>query len=129
MCIIRSTSRARGLQRIIETGGSYGIIISEKDLRRVEILGTKDLALPNLGLPDDEWERIKKMSLTCVIHNAAFVNWFQTYNQLKSANVGPTLVLGSLAAETGAKFCYVSSVSTLPLANPELAVGEDTPNS
>mmetsp|Transcript_72843 Transcript_72843/g.126442 ORF Transcript_72843/g.126442 Transcript_72843/m.126442 type:complete len:1630 (-) Transcript_72843:238-5127(-) len=129
MVVIRASSRSSGMQRVVDAFSDYGLPFSQADRGRVDVLYTQDLGLPNMGLNDTQMQEIREAGVHTIIHNAAMVNWFKQYHQLKATNVGSTLTLIKLAAELGAKFGYVSSISTLPLTNPDNCVNEGCDNS
>eukprot|EP00928_Gymnodinium_smaydae_P050156 TRINITY_DN3375_c0_g1_i1.p1 TRINITY_DN3375_c0_g1~~TRINITY_DN3375_c0_g1_i1.p1 ORF type:complete len:1803 (-),score=416.56 TRINITY_DN3375_c0_g1_i1:187-5595(-) len=127
--LIRAATVEVGWKRLLEAFKSHCLELQPRDLARLEVLPTEDLSLPMLGLSAEDYNRLVCAGLSTIIHNAAAVNWFKRYEQLRSTNVETTLVLLRLAAELGAKFGYVSSISTLPLAQPELALNEACENS
>lgn len=130
LMVIRASSEAEGLKRIADAFGEYDLPLSETDRLRIEVLPTQDLSLPNLGLNvADGLEHFRAAGVHTIIHNAAMVNWIRSYDQLRAANALTTLSLLSYAAQLGAKFGYVSSISTLPLANPENCIDETCDNS
>lgn len=129
MVVIRASSRSSGMQRVVDAFSDYNLPFSQADRGRVDVLPTQDLALPNLGLSDVCLEEVRKAGVHTIIHNAAMVNWFKRYKELKPTNVNSTLALLRFAADLGAKFGYVSSISTLPLTNPDNCVNEECDNS
>jgi thioester reductase-like protein len=79
------------------------------DPARVDIV-QGNLALARAGLSDDDWQRLAG-SVDCICHVGASINWIGSYEALRSVNVLGTRELLRLAAETGASFHFISSLS------------------
>lgn len=129
LLVVRAASAHAGMTRIVEAAKEHGIVLADVERARIDVIPTQDLSLPRLGIDSDGFEAIRAAGVHTIIHNAAQVNWFKSYKQLKQNNVLTTLELLQLAAELGAKVGYVSSISSLPLWNPEQAMVEDLDNS
>jgi thioester reductase-like protein len=76
---------------------------------RVELV-TGDLTRPRAGLSDGDWERLAG-SIDCICHAGASINWIGSYEALRHVNVLGTRELLRLAADAGASFHFISSVS------------------
>ena len=79
---------------------------------RVEaVLG--DLAAPQLGLSEADWQRMAD-EVDVVVHNGALVHWVYPYSKLRAANVLSTVAVMQLAAQGRPKsVAFVSSTSAL----------------
>lgn len=108
---VRASSKEAGLERIRQTGVTYGIWQdSWKDQIEV-VLG--DLSKEHFGLPDVEWKQLTN-TIDVIIHNGAFVHWVYPYSQLRDANVIGTINVLNMAGDGKPKnFAFVSSTSTL----------------
>jgi thioester reductase-like protein len=69
-----------------------------------------DLTLPAAGLTSDAWRHLV-MRTDAVCHAGASINWIAGYEALRDVNVLGTRDLLRLAAEAGASFHFISSVS------------------
>lgn len=107
VCLVRPTSRP--------------IPVSQPG--RVRTL-TGDLSRPRLGLSDASYDALAR-EVDAVCHAAAAVNWVFSYAALRSANVAGTLELLRLACRAGARFHFVSSLSTCYSTSGPRTVDED----
>jgi len=127
--LVRAATQSIGLTRVVEAARENGITLEESQMARLVVIPTHDLSLPRLGIDAQGLEDIRTAGVRTIIHNAAQVDWFKSYKYLKGSNVSTTLELLRLAAELGAKFGYVSSISSLPLWNMDQAMIETVDNS
>ncbi|CAK7917598.1 L-2-aminoadipate reductase [[Candida] anglica] len=110
-CHVRASSKEAGLQRLRQTGQTYGIWNEEWTKNIEVVLG--DLSKPQFGLEASEWSDLTS-TIDVIVHNGAFVHWVYPYSQLRDANVIGTMNVMSLC-ETGKSkhFSFVSSTSAL----------------
>ncbi|KKA27610.1 hypothetical protein TD95_001715 [Thielaviopsis punctulata] len=108
---VRAKDAISGLARIESTTKAYGIW---NDAWKSQInIVTGDLAQPNLGISDADWQKLAN-EVDIIVHNGAMVNWMQPYSSMRAANVLSTKALIDLAANGKPKmFGFVSSTSTL----------------
>lgn len=108
---VRAKSKEAGLERLRNTGITYGIW-DEKWANQIEVV-LGDLAKPQFGLDDKEWNNLAE-TIDVIIHNGALVHWVYPYSQLRDANVIGTVNVLNLAGSGKAKnFSFVSSTSAL----------------
>ena len=79
------------------------------EAERVEVVHG-DLTLPSAGLSRDDWGRLVGC-VDAVCHAGASINWIAGYDALRDVNVLATREMLRLAAEAGASFHFISSVS------------------
>ncbi|KAI5955662.1 LYS2 [Candida jiufengensis] len=108
---VRASSKKAGLQRIRQTGKTYGIW-NESWAKNIEVV-LGDLSKEKFGLDDSKWDELTN-NIDVIIHNGAFVHWVYPYSQLRDANVIGTINVLNLAGEGKPKyFAFVSSTSAL----------------
>ncbi|EGW34810.1 alpha-aminoadipate reductase [Spathaspora passalidarum NRRL Y-27907] len=108
---VRASSVEAGLDRLRQTGTTYGIWDEEWTSKIEVVLG--DLSKKQFGLADDAWTKLTN-TVDVIIHNGAFVHWVYPYSQLRDANVIGTINVLNMAGEGKAKyFSFVSSTSAL----------------
>ncbi|EEQ42879.1 L-aminoadipate-semialdehyde dehydrogenase [Candida albicans WO-1] len=108
---VRASSKEAGLQRLRQTGITYGIW-DENWAEKIEIV-LGDLSKEKFGLDNSQWSDLTN-SIDVIIHNGAFVHWVYPYSQLRDANVIGTINVLNMAGEGKAKFfSFVSSTSAL----------------
>ncbi|KAI5961203.1 LYS2 [Candida pseudojiufengensis] len=108
---VRASSKEAGLERIRQTGKTYGIWQESWTSNIEVVLG--DLSKEKFGLKEFEWENLTN-TIDVIIHNGAFVHWVYPYSQLRDANVIGTINVLNLAGEGKPKyFAFVSSTSAL----------------
>jgi fatty acid CoA ligase FadD9 len=117
--LARGANPEQALQRIEETIGTDPVLLARfRSLAtgHLEVL-PGDLGLPNLGLADDDWQRLAQ-SVDLIAHTAAHVNHVLPYTQLFTANVGGTAELVRLALTAKLKhFDYVSTLGVIALGS------------
>ncbi len=105
-CLVRTPDRGAALDRILSNAGKY-FSAESLDTDRIQIV-PGDLAAPGLGL--DEAARARLLVGTdSIVHDAAWVNFAHTYDQLAPANVEGTIELVRLAARAGIPLHHVST--------------------
>ncbi|KAK6464528.1 alpha-aminoadipate reductase [Scheffersomyces coipomensis] len=126
---VRASSVEAGLDRLRQTGKTYGIW-DEKWVSSIEVV-LGDLSKSKFGLSDEKWSTLAQ-TIDVIIHNGAFVHWVYPYSQLRDANVIGTINVLNLCGEGKAKyFSFVSSTSSLDtdffvhLSDELLAQGKD----
>jgi thioester reductase-like protein len=82
-----------------------------------------DLTQPSAGLTADAWRRLVART-DAVCHAGASINWVAGYDALRDVNVLGTREMLRLAAEAGAAFHFVSSVSVCYSTAPPGSVDE-----
>lgn len=108
---VRASTKEAGLERLRQTGTTYGIW-DEKWADKIDIV-LGDLSKKQFGLDDKEWQQLTN-TIDVIIHNGAFVHWVYPYSQLRDANVIGTINVLNMAGEGKPKnFSFVSSTSTL----------------
>lgn len=108
-CLIRVKSVEEGHQRLRQILESYQIWKESFRDRIVPVVG--DLALPQLGLSDEQFHHLAG-ELDAIYHNGAFVHFTYPYATLKAANVSGTQNILRLASQTKVKpLHYVSTTS------------------
>lgn len=108
---VRASTKEAGLERLRQTGKTYGIWKEEWSKRIEVVLG--DLSKERFGLDETEWSKLTD-TVDVIIHNGAFVHWVYPYSQLRDANVIGTINVLNLAADGKPKyFSFVSSTSAL----------------
>lgn len=112
-CLVRPgvrsgfASRAGARSQILRSGTSAD---ANPDLTpEVEVV-RGDLTLPLAGLTNDAWRRLVSRT-DAIVHAGASINWIAGYDALRDVNVVGTRELLRLAAEAGASFHFISSVS------------------
>ena len=88
--------------RLVRSGKAKGAMYGEGKMGVCFVEG--DISLPNLGMEDELYQKLKKETVA-IVHCAAWVNLLANYGTLRSANVGGTLEL----LKFGKQMCYVSS--------------------
>ncbi|KAI3403927.2 LYS2 [Candida oxycetoniae] len=108
---VRASTKESGLERIRQTGKTYGIW-NESWVDKIEVV-LGDLSKESFGLDKTAWTQLTE-TIDVIIHNGAFVHWVYPYSQLRDANVLSTINVLNLAGEGKAKcFAFVSSTSAL----------------
>ncbi|WBF45733.1 amino acid adenylation domain-containing protein [Serratia rubidaea] len=126
ICLCRAKDVAHAKRRIEDGLRMYHINLGDQ-LQRVEYL-TGDLALPQFGLSDRQWETLAA-EVDVIYHNGALVNFVYPYSALKATNVGGTQTILQLACTTRLKSVqYVSTVDTLLATHtPRPFIEDDAP--
>ncbi|CAK9438672.1 uncharacterized protein LODBEIA_P28960 [Lodderomyces beijingensis] len=108
---VRAKSKEAGLERVRQTGKTFGIW-QESWADKIEVV-LGDLSKEQFGQTDKEWSELTN-TIDVIIHNGAFVHWVYPYSQLRDANVIGTVNVLNLAADGKPKyFSFVSSTSAL----------------
>ena len=92
---VRASSKEAGLQRLRQTGITYGIW-DENWAEKIEIV-LGDLSKKNL-----DWIILNgdlTNNIDVIIHNGAFVHWVYPYSQLRDANVIGTINVLNMAVK------------------------------
>ncbi|WP_019909405.1 non-ribosomal peptide synthetase [Paenibacillus sp. HW567] len=112
-CLVRSSGKREGLQRIVAALNRYGCWKDEWEERIIAIKG--DLALPGLGLDSAVYKELS-IAVTEIYHNGAVVNFAQPYASLAAANVGGCEeVLRLAATETIKPVHFISTLYVFSL--------------
>ena len=106
-CLVRSGPGVRSAIGPLEGDGPIADLPPAAG--RVEIVDG-DLTLPSAGLSHDDWGRLVE-HVDAVCHAGASINWIAGYDALRNVNVLATREMLRLAAEAGASFHFISSVS------------------
>lgn len=125
---VRATDSAAGLERLTRSLKAYGLWRDDWKTRLSCIAG--DLAKPQLGMSDDDWQRLAQ-EVSIIIANGATVHWVKRYQDMMAANVLSTVEAMKLANIGKPKiFTFVSSTSVLDtehyvsLSEKQLSTGE-----
>ncbi|MFE1407284.1 amino acid adenylation domain-containing protein [Streptomyces sp. NPDC058770] len=112
VCAVRDRSAEDALARVHSALKAAGVTLSQAERQRVTALAA-DLALPELGLRQDE---LTELESTCdaIVHNGAAVSVVRDYTTLRPANTESTRCLLRLAAPRGIPVHYVSTLSVGP---------------
>lgn len=106
-CLLRARDAEHAAQRLQEISVRYAQPLPDRS--RLHLLAA-DLEQPQLGLKPTEWDRLAD-DVDCVLHCAAQVNFFASYQQLRAANVlGTRSLLQLCAQQRSKKFILVSSM-------------------
>ncbi|KAJ1991095.1 large subunit of alpha-aminoadipate reductase [Dimargaris cristalligena] len=134
-CLTRGSSPEHAFERVKKSSADHlvwqdqwdtlipkvdGASASETNLRWTAGYGSQqvraivgDLALPHLGIADDEWQALAKI-VDVIVHNGALVHWVYPYEKLRAPNVLGTLAAIELATTNHLKpLHFVSSTSVL----------------
>lgn len=117
ICLVRAKNQIDALSRISTIAQSYGLNL---DMSRVEVV-MGDIALPNLGMKMEEWERLSGQ-VSSIYHCAAEVNLLKNYEQLKETNLNGTIEVAKLAYSKHRKYFYYASTLSVFVASDQ-AVG------
>jgi L-aminoadipate-semialdehyde dehydrogenase len=125
---VRATDSAAGLERLTRSLKAYGLWRDDWKTRLSCIAG--DLAKPQLGMSNDDWQRLAQ-EVSIIIANGATVHWVKRYQDMMAANVLSTVEAMNLANIGKPKiFTFVSSTSVLDtdhyisLSEKQLSTGE-----
>ncbi|MEC3975524.1 thioester reductase domain-containing protein [Amycolatopsis sp. H20-H5] len=89
--LVRAQDGTDALNRVRKNLDSYGLWDDSFESRLTGVAG--DLALPRLGVSDQDYEKLSEQ-IEMIVHNGAVVSFVQSYDQLKPANVlGTTEIL------------------------------------
>jgi len=112
-CLVRCADVAAGRRRIEHSLDTYVPGWEHPRARVIPVVG--DLSKPLLGLSQERFDSLATQVDT-IYHNAAVVNWINSYSRLKPANVGGTHEILRLASHRRVKPVHaVSSLSVFPL--------------
>ncbi|KAI8850198.1 male sterility protein-domain-containing protein [Chytridium lagenaria] len=108
-CLVRAESKEHGMARIRSTLDLYGLWRSSYEYSIVAVVG--DLSKPLLGLELEQWDRLAK-TMDLVVHCAAEVDYFKTYDELFPVNVeGTRQMLEFSIAGKVKHFHYMSALA------------------
>ncbi len=107
-CLVRARDPEEGRRRVLENLRSYGLATSAALHRIVALTG--DLAQPRLGLSDVAFDELAA-GVDTIYHNGAWLNFFYSYDALKTANVGGTRDVLRLAVQHRLKPVHYVSTS------------------
>ena len=113
-CLVRPRPGGSGVRsasphRMPGAGRIADLTSKTSEASRVEIV-EGDLTRPAAGLTGDVWRRLVART-DAVCHAGASINWSAGYEALRDVNVLATHHLLRLAADAGASFHFISSVS------------------
>ncbi|GAA4828080.1 thioester reductase domain-containing protein [Algivirga pacifica] len=108
-CLVRSENKEHAYRRLGEAATKYRCDFSELEWQKIVCLKS-DLAEEHLGLSVATWHELAT-SVSRILHCGASVNFFETYENQKQANVESTRWLLKLTvAEKEKTLTYISSV-------------------
>ncbi|WP_411158433.1 thioester reductase domain-containing protein [Streptomyces sp. CBMA291] len=126
-CLVRAADASAARERLRENLERYGVWEEVDPDRLAVVVG--DLALPRLGLSEEEFDALAA-TVDVVYHNGARVHWLHPYEELRAANVrGTEEVLRLAARHRSVPVHYVSTVGVFADAAPggrPLAVSDPT---
>lgn len=110
LCLIRASSEAEGVQKLISTLKKYELYSIEREItsQRVRVI-CGDLSLPQFGLTMEQFFALCG-HVDLIVHNGAIVNFMLPYASLKSANIEGTKTILQWAAKRQVPLHYVSSL-------------------
>lgn len=109
-CLVRSTDAEHAIERINETFHKYKIPFSNHEKKRIVGM-SGDLTKTNLGLGLEKFETLAR-TIDTIFHNGAVVNYVDSYETLKPANVFGTQEVLRLSCHSHIiPVHYVSSIS------------------
>nr|Q12572.2 RecName: Full=L-2-aminoadipate reductase large subunit; AltName: Full=Alpha-aminoadipate reductase; Short=Alpha-AR; AltName: Full=L-aminoadipate-semialdehyde dehydrogenase [Candida albicans]AAC02241.1 alpha-aminoadipate reductase large subunit [Candida albicans] len=107
---VRASSKEAGLQRLRQTGITYGIW-DENWAEKIEIV-LGDLSKEKFGLDNSQWSDLTNS--IDVLFTMVLCHWVYPYSQLRMLNVIGTINVFNMAGEVKLKFfSFVSSTSAL----------------
>uniref|UniRef100_A0A093V696 L-aminoadipate-semialdehyde dehydrogenase large subunit n=1 Tax=Talaromyces marneffei PM1 TaxID=1077442 RepID=A0A093V696_TALMA len=125
---VRAKDAESGMARLERSLKGYGLWKDEWKSRISCVAG--DLSKPQLGLSDEEWQRLAQ-EVSVVIANGATVHWVKRYQEMMAANVLSTIEAMKLCNIGKPKiFTFVSSTSVLDtehyvtLSEKQIGTGE-----
>ncbi|KAL9058797.1 MAG: hypothetical protein Q9162_001521 [Coniocarpon cinnabarinum] len=111
IALVRAKTDEQAHERVRSSLAAYQLWDDTFTTRIESVAG--DTALPQLGLDDLHWEKLKNRT-DLIIANAAKVHWLQTYQQLRGPNVLSLMTLMELAANGVPKrLTFISSTSAV----------------
>ncbi|KAJ1735039.1 large subunit of alpha-aminoadipate reductase [Coemansia biformis] len=111
ICLTRAKTAEAAMARV-RAAAEATLVWQDSWPERVSAV-TGDLAQPQLGLSDADWQRCAE-SVDAIVHNGALVHWVYPYEKLRAPNVLSTIEVLRLAAEHHVKpVSFVSSTSAL----------------
>ncbi len=109
LCLVRSSGKSEGQNRIQQNLNSFGLWEPGLEARIRVIPG--DVRRPRLGWSKRQYQALSKQ-VNVIYHAAADVNWVYPYSQLREVNVQGTLNLLRLASLNKSKpFHFISSLA------------------
>jgi thioester reductase-like protein len=119
VCLVRAGSTKEARLRVEANLQRYGLGLTPEQEGRMECV-PGDMAEPLLGLPPATYESLADR-IEAVFHGAATVNFYQTYRQLRGANVGGAREMLRFAVRTRVKALHY--VSTTGVFDSDAARG------
>ncbi|MGF1481204.1 MAG: thioester reductase domain-containing protein [Cyanophyceae cyanobacterium] len=108
-CLVRTADAESGYLRLQQNLATYALWQQDFRARIVPVVG--DLAQPQLGLANDQWQHLAA-HIETIYHNGAFLSYVYPYSRLKSINVLGTQEVLKLATTDRIKpVHHVSSVA------------------
>ncbi|KAJ3407196.1 hypothetical protein HDV05_005556 [Chytridiales sp. JEL 0842] len=112
-CLVRSSSKDHGMQRIRENLVKYGLWKAEFEYALTLVIG--DLEQFQMGLEDEVWTFLAK-KVDVVVHAAADVDYLKSYEELAGVNVEGTRTILDFAKSEKVKWVhYISTCSVFNL--------------
>ncbi|EED19599.1 alpha-aminoadipate reductase Lys2, putative [Talaromyces stipitatus ATCC 10500] len=125
---VRAKDAESGMARLERSLKGYGLWQDSWKSRITCVAG--DLSKPQLGLSDDEWQRLAQ-EVSVIIANGATVHWVKRYQEMMAANVLSTIEAMKMCNIGKPKiFTFVSSTSVLDtehyvsLSEKQISTGE-----
>ncbi|KAJ2320716.1 large subunit of alpha-aminoadipate reductase [Coemansia sp. RSA 2610] len=111
ICLTRANSVEAAMERV-KAAAVANMVWQDCWVKRVQAV-VGDLAKPQLGLSDADWQMCAETA-DAIVHNGALVHWVYPYEKLRAPNVLSTIEVLRLASEHHVKpAVFVSSTSAL----------------
>nr|WP_280513099.1 carboxylic acid reductase [Blastochloris viridis] len=128
ICLVRGKDRAAAYERLASAFEGHDPRLRHEfrrlSARHLDVIAG-DIALPQLGLDNDTWERLSG-EVDAIVHAGALVNHILPYSQLFDANVLGTTELIELALTGRLKeFVFISSIAVAAPSEGRNALDEE----
>lgn len=109
-CLVRGANVEFSKQRLYSSFEFYFNKNLEKDYKNRVVVINGDIALPKLGLSDED-SLLLKENVSTVIHTAAIVKHYGNFNEFKQININGTKSIADFAYKNDFRFIHISSIS------------------
>lgn len=109
-CLVRGANVEFSKQRLYSSFEFYFNKNLEKDYKNRVVVIHGDIALPKLGLSDED-SLLLKENVSTVIHTAAIVKHYGNFNEFKQININGTKSIADFAYKNDFRFIHISSIS------------------
>ena len=122
-CMVRATSKVKGLSRIIDNMTNYNLWKSEYVLRITVVVS--DLTQQRFGMSEDVYNSLEN-TVDVVFMNGAEVNMNKSYEELRSVNVNSMKEAIKFASTGTRKYLFASSSLSVFLFPPHESANSQT---